>query len=236
MELTSSHLNCGQFCLAWKSVGSKRKKEMARFGFQFCKDFEGWGVLGACTSAVFRMPDSVLWVPSERWGGSAAWRDWPMLFTQQSTTPWVLFLSLAQANIAGNWEFKYMKIVKLLSSAEQIEVSVLFSLQSMKMVVLNYVDSSLNRWQNSWPVCVIAQYPKLPALNLHSYRQATHVPHGSSLVQVTCKTLSKQLQTFLAQHGYCWALCIQLKHDEHMVELQSVLKFMTSQIPCAGKS
>lgn len=32
---------------------------------------------------------------------------------------------------------------------------------------------------------VSAQYPKLPALDLQSYRQATHTPYGNSLVQVT---------------------------------------------------
>lgn len=193
MALTLSHLNHGQFCLAWKSLGSKKRKEMPRSGFQFCRDLEEWGVLGGCTRDVFGMLNSVLWVPSEKWGGSTVWRDWPMLFTQQSTTP-CFFLSLAQANVAGNWEFEYMKVGKLLSSSEQIEGSVLFSFQSMKtgsgIKSCKLISEQMAKLLvlSMWGCqCTVA---KTACSGLAVLWQATQIPHGNSLVQVTFKTLS----------------------------------------------
>lgn len=41
-------------------MGSKRRKEMPRSGFQFLRDFEELGVLGTCARAAFGTLNSVL--------------------------------------------------------------------------------------------------------------------------------------------------------------------------------
>lgn len=106
----------------------------------------------------------------------------------------MFFLSLAQANVAGNWEFEYMKVGKLLSSSEQIEGSVLFSFQSMKTgsgiksckLICEQMAKLLvlSMWGCQ---CTIA---KTACSGLAVLWQATQIPHGNSLVQVTFKTLS----------------------------------------------
>lgn len=115
VTLTLSHLNQGPFCLAQDSVGSKRRKEMLRFGFQFCRCFEERGELRACTRASFGLLNSALWMSSEDGLRNAVWKEWPTSFTPRNTTPWMLFLSLAQANIASSCCCPYLWETELTS-------------------------------------------------------------------------------------------------------------------------
>lgn len=76
----------------------KERKEMPRFGFQFCR--------GLRTEKCWQHAQELalgcwtLFCVVSKMGQGCSLEGWPVPFVQKSTTPWKLFLSLVKATIA----------------------------------------------------------------------------------------------------------------------------------------